>query len=372
MKLGMVRKCRTTLALTLLLGACGRNAAPPVAPPVEVGVVKVASGTIPLDFLYTARTRGVREVEVRARVSGILQKRYYREGERVAANALLFKIDPEPFAAEVRRLRGLLDIEQARLTDAADQRERLTSLFAKGFASRRDRDAAVTAHAAALAAHQSAKAALQRGELDLAYTEVRAPIAGVTGSESRSEGSLVEAGADSSLLTRITQSDQLYVDFSMPEREADEVRAAMKPGPLKVSLITAGRPELPGIAQLDFLDNRIDGDSGTVQAHAVLDNRTAGLSAGQFVQARIDGLMSAPGIHIPLRAVLYTADGTMLWVVDEQNRVQPRPVKLGQTLGNLVEVTQGLKPGERCVVDGILKLQPGAAVKPVVADPATR
>jgi membrane fusion protein (multidrug efflux system) len=356
------------LCALLVLAACGHKESPPAPPAVEVNVITVAVKPMPLDLKYSARTRGEREVEVHARVSGILLKRNYREGDHVAANALLFKIDPASFAEEVSRLRGLEAMEKARLVEATAQRDRILTLADKGVVSKRDRDAAVAAYATAFASAAAAKAALHQAELNLSYTDVRAPIAGDTGRESRSEGSLVDANSPSSLLTTIVQSDRLYVDFSLPEHEAAMVRAVMNKGPVTVRLAPGNAGEIAQAAKLEFLDTRIDADSGTVPARAVLDNKDGGISAGQFVLARIEGLVSTPAIYIPLRAVLNTPDGAMVWALDKDNKAQPRPLKLGHTAGNLVEVVDGLAAGDRVVVDGILKVGPGIAVKPVAID----
>jgi membrane fusion protein (multidrug efflux system) len=363
-----LRAGRVLLCALLVLAACGHKESPPAPPAVEVNVVTVAVKPMPLDLKYSARTRGEREVEVHARVSGILLKRNYREGDHVAANALLFKIDPAPFAEEVSRLRGLEAMEKARLVEATAQRDRILTLADKGVVSKRDRDAAVAAYATAFASAAAAKAALHQAELNLSYTDVRAPIAGDTGRESRSEGSLVDANSPSSLLTTIVQSDRLYVDFSLPEHEAAMVRAVMNKGPVTVRLAPGNAGEIAQAAKLEFLDTRIDADSGTVPARAVLDNKGGGIAAGQFVLARIEGLVSTPAIYIPLRAVLNTPDGPLVWALDKDNKTQPRPLKLGHTAGNLVEVAAGLASGDRVVVDGILKVGPGISAKPVVID----
>lgn len=363
------RQRRSTLfagVAFLILAGCGPAEAPPKPGAPEVNVVITTVQPVPLDLKYSARTRGEREVEVHARVSGILLKRYYREGDTVAANALLFKIDPAPFQAEVARLRGLAAMEKARLAEATDQRDRVVALFAKGFISRRERDTSVAAHASAQAAVEAAQAALRQGELNLAYTDVRAPIAGITGRESRSEGSLVEAGAASSLLTTLVQSDRLYVDFALPEPEAQLLRVAMKRGPVSVRLAPGSRGEIAEPATLEFLETRVDVDSGTVAARALYENRAIRLAPGQFVVARVEGLASTPAIYVPSRAVMHTQEGAMAWVVDQDDKAQPRPLKLGQSAGNLVEVVDGLVVGDRVISDGILKVLPGVVVKPVV------
>ena len=354
--------------LAALLAACGQHETPAAQPAVGVNIVTAAVLPMPLDLRYSARTRGEREVEVHARVSGILLARHYREGARVSAGALLFKIDPSAYAHEAARLRAMVAVEKARLDEASAQRERTEALADKGLISRRDRDVAVSSYATALASADAARAALREAELNLAYTDVRAPIGGFTGRESHSEGSLVEAGGATSLLTTIVQSERLYVDFAMPEDEARLVRAAMQAGALTVRLAPGNRSEISQAARLEFLDSRVDADSGTVAARAVMDNSQGALSAGQFVRARIEGLHSPAALYIPVRAVLNTPDGALVWTLDKDNKVQPAPLKLGESTGNLVQVDSGLVPGIRVVVDGILKVQPGVLVKPVTID----
>jgi len=355
--------------LTLVLGltACGAPEAPPPPSPPEVNIVLLKSAAVPMDLVYTARTRGEREVEVRARVSGILQKRYYREGAAVEAEALLFRIDPAPFVAAVRSAEGRLGVEQARLVEAELQRERVHKLVERGFSADRERDLAEAAFASAKAAVAAAVAELEQAKLDLAYTEVRAPIAGITGREARSEGSLIHAGAESSLLTTIAQSDRLYIDFALPEDEARLVREALtqEPEAVSVSLHTAGGKELVDKARIEFIDTRVHGDTGTVEVRATLDNTAGALAPGQFVRASIKGLSTAAGIYVPARAVLHSADGPFVWTLDDQNTVQFQPVELGLGVGNLLHVQAGLKADDRVIVDGVLKVQPGSPATPV-------
>lgn len=355
-----------TVVATLLTIACSESEVP-VPPPPEVNVATLEEASIPLDLAYTARTRGEREVEVRARVSGILEKRFYVEGSTVEAGSLLFRIDPKPLAAAVRSAEGRLGMVNAQLSEAGEQFKRVTELAARGLVAERERDLAEAVYASAKAAVAAATADLDSAKLDLAYTDVRAPISGITGREVRSEGSLVNTEDASSLLTTIAQSSRLYIDFTMPEDEARLVRDALlkQPEAVSVRLRTSGGQELPNKARIEFIDTRVQGDTGTVEVRATLENTDDALSPGQFVHAHIEGLSSDRGIYVPARAVLHSADGPFVWVLDEQDIVQFRPLKLGAGYGNLLQVQEGLAANERIIIDGVLKVQPGAAAKPV-------
>ncbi len=368
------------LATLLALTACkpatpvASGAAP--APATEVVVGVVAPRAAPLSLTYTAQTVGSREVEVRARVSGILLKRLYQEGSTVKQGQVLFELDPAPFEAAVAQQRAALAVARANQTQARRHRERVLPLVDKGLASPKERDDALSSVDVTDAQVQAAEAALRTAELNLSYTKVRAPIGGIASREARSEGSLILADSDSSLLTRIVQLEPLYVEFSAPEQEAVAVRAAWlrlqskDPGkglPVRV----AADAEQSLLASLSFIDNAVDAASGTVRMRAVLANRDRKLWPGQYVRAEFTDLTLANAITIPRRAVLSSAQGYMVWVVDADNNVQPRPVKLGRAFGEEVLISEGLQPNERYVLDGLFKVQPGVTVKPLATSTVT-
>lgn len=360
---------RSTLVTVLsVIAGCGKPPQGGAPPPPEVGVVTVAARPVPVDLSYTARTAGVREVEVRARVSGILLRKLYKEGTRVKEGDLLFRIDPAQYAAEAARARAQVGVQEAQAADARRQRERMDPLVAQGVVSKRDYDQAVATDNSAQAALAAAKAALRTAELDLSYTEVRAPIGGLTSREARSEGSLVNSDDDTALLTRISQTDRLYIEFSMAVDEAAMVRQALLSGPtssVKVLIQGPDGKDLAQGAELEFVDTLVDQTSGTVQARATLPNDATNLLPGQFVRAHIAGITLPQAAVVPTRAVLRSPMGAMVWVVGKGDKVEPRPVQPGQTAGNDVVIASGLKTGERVIVDGVIKVQPGAVVKPV-------
>ncbi|HEY3518187.1 MAG TPA: efflux RND transporter periplasmic adaptor subunit [Gammaproteobacteria bacterium] len=353
------------LSAVVSIAACrGEPPAPPAMPPVEVGVVDVQPRALPLVLEYPAQLKGVREVEVRARVSGILLERLYSEGEHVEAGEILFRIDPDPFRAEVARARATLGIEEANLGQARRDRDRIVPLYERNLASQRDRDTALAAFESAEAGVAAARAALRTAELDLSYTDVRAPIAGLTSREVRSEGSLVTAGDDSSLLTYIVQAEQLFVDFAIADGDAELIGAALASehkDKIGIRVTDAQGRAIAGTGRIEVVSPRVDDATGTVGIRAVLDNPD-GVVPGRIVRAHVDGVSIPDSLVIPKRAVMHGAQGAFVWTVDGNSQVAIAPVELGALAGNDVAVTAGLTPGARVIVDGILKVGPGAPV----------
>jgi len=353
-----------------LLSGCGGPDGGQTAPPTpEVAVVTVEKGNLPLDLAYTGRAVGSREVEVRALVSGILLERRYQEGRAVRQGEVLFRIDPDRYRAALERAQAELGVERAKLAEARRQRDRIVSLLEKNLVSQRQLDEAVSAFEVAEANTAAAQARLRTAQLDLSYTEVRAPIGGLTSREVRSEGSLVTAGDESSLLTRIVQADPIYIEFTLPEAEAAQVRARLATGtaPL-VRVEVQGGAQHPEPAKLTFVDNAVEATSGTVRARAVMPNPDGKLVPGQFVRAQLEGVEIPDAVTVPRRAVMSSAQGSFVWLVGEGDAVDLRPVRLAGMVGERAVIAEGLAGGERVIVEGVLKVQPGVKVKAVAPE----
>jgi membrane fusion protein (multidrug efflux system) len=357
------------IAAAVLAGCSKGNPQGGEMPPPEVTVAAVTTGNVPTLLEYTGRAAGSRDVEIRARVSGILLERRYQEGSAVRKGDLLFRIDPEPYRAAAAQARAEVGVAQARLDEARRQRDRILPLFEQNAASQRQRDEVVSQFEVAQANLEAARARLRTAELDLSYTEVRAPIDGLTSREVRSEGSLVTAGTESSLLTRVVQTDPVYVEFSVPDSEAARVRAATAAGNGKLDVHLqreeGGAPIEGG--KLAFVDTSVESGSGTVRARAVFPNTDGLIVPGQFVRVQVEGVAIANATTVPRRAVMSSAQGTFVWVVGQGEAVELRPVRLAGESGDLALLAEGVRAGERVVVEGVLKVRPGVKVKAVAA-----
>ena len=358
----------------LALAGCQENEAaeaPPAPPPPEVAVVEVAPKDVPVSFEYAGRTAGSREVEVRARVSGILLERTYVEGEPVEAGKVLFRIDPEPFQVALQQAEARLKNEQAMLRQAERNWARVSTLYKDRAVSGRERDEALSSLETSRAGVALAEAEVRAARINLDYTTVTAPIGGVTSREAVSEGSLVGPGPDSSLLTRITQLDPIYVNFAYPDAEAATVRRMVEAGtlssngdgPLQVTVLLADGTEHPHTGQVDFTDSTVDPQTGSIRVRATVPNPDKALLPGQFVRLKVTGLSRRDAISLPARAVMQGPQGTFVYVVDESGNAQARPVKLGLATANGHVMNEGLAAGDRVIVEGVVKVRPGQPVR---------
>jgi membrane fusion protein (multidrug efflux system) len=368
---------RGAAALAIVLALAGCQKSQPQAgamPPPEVVAVTVAPRDIPAEFEYVAQIQGVREVEVRARVSGILEKWNYTEGARVAAGQSLFTIDPAPFRATLARTEAALASAQANLELAKRNAARLKPLFEARAVSQKDYDDAASAELIAEANLKSAQADVTQARLDLSYTRVEAPIAGYTSRALQAEGSLVQA--QQTLLTTISQLDPVHVIFSFTEAEHLKFNRAVAEGTLKlpkdgrfdVALVLADGSRYPRTGKVDFTDVRVNPATGTIDARAVVANPQGLLRPGQFARVHLSGGMRPGAITIPQRAVLEGPGTKIVLTVNAQGLVEPRPIQVGDWVGQDWIITSGLKAGDQVIVDGMVKAAPGKPVR--IAQPA--
>lgn len=355
------------LALAVLsLAGCGPEPAPPAPPPLKVTCLTVKESSVPASVLAPGQVEGVREVEVRARVTGILQTVDYREGARVRAGDLLFRIDPAPYEAAAALARAQLAQESARASQADAEADRQERLHAQKAASEKDRLDAVAARDAAAAARDAAAARLRLAELDLGYCEVRSPVDGVAGRRLRTEGALVNPAGPDGLLTTVVSSDQVWVRFGIPEADHGRLFGGVDGGAsgADVSLTLPDGSEHPLRGKVDFSSPEVDQRLGNVQLRARFDNAKGSLMAGQFVRVRVVG-RPVRACLVPQVALVQTAQGRAIFVVSAEGMVESRLVTLGDAVGEDVAVLSGLKAGERVALDQVQKLRGGLKVVPV-------
>ncbi|HEY0879819.1 MAG TPA: efflux RND transporter periplasmic adaptor subunit [Zeimonas sp.] len=354
-------------AFAVLAGCDGNatastNAAPQAPPPTEVSVLEMQPTRVPIVLEAVARTEGSREVEVRARVSGILERQAFREGETIRAGAPMYRIERAPFEIALAQARAALAQEKARLERARIEAERLAPLVENRAISRREYDDAVSNRQQSSAALQLAQARVREAELNLSYTAVNAPISGITGRALRSEGSLVQAGTESSLLTTVTRADPIWVRFALSEPEYLQLReAGERASSVRVALPDGGVYERAG--RLNFTGSTIDGRLGTVQLRAEFPNPSLQLLPGQFVKALVQ-VGERDAFVVPQVAVQQSERGRFVWVIDPSDRAEQRFVQTDGWSGHDWVVREGLNAGDRVAIDNVLRLRPGAGVTP--------
>jgi multidrug efflux system membrane fusion protein len=351
-----------SLVLPLALAACtvGEAGNPPPAPPApEVTTAEVAVRDLNDWADFTGRLEAVESVEIRPRVGGFVESVHFSEGGRVAAGDLLYQIDARPFKAEVDRLRAERERGLAELKLAHSYRDRAERLLAQKATSQEDAEQLTADATVAAARLASVEAALEKAELDLSFTRVTAPIAGRVSRAIVTAGNLVDA---SIVLTRVVSDDAVYAYFDVDEQTyLDHIRQSQtEDSVVHVGLIN--EEGYPHAARLDFVDNQIDPNHGTIRARAILDNREGQFTPGLFARMKLVSPRQHSVALVDDRAVGTDLGKRFVFVVDEQGVVQYRSVETGRLADGLRVVTNGLSSGDVVVVNGLQRVRPGVTV----------
>ncbi|WP_246093655.1 efflux RND transporter periplasmic adaptor subunit [Zoogloea ramigera] len=362
----------STLSATLLLAACSSKEQPPAGPPggamppLPVTALEMQPTRVETSVEAVAQTEGAREVEVRARVGGILEKRVFDEGSPVKAGQALYQIDRAPLETAVAQAKAQLAEARARVEQTQREAARLKGLLAQQAISQREYDTASSDNSVAVATVQAAQAALRQAELNLSYATVTAPVGGISGRSVVSEGTLLATGGGT-LLTTVVQVNPMWVRFSIPEAE---LSAAMPEGRFKpqairgVELVLPDGSSYPVRGKLNFAASQIDPKLGTLQLRGEFANPEGRLLPGQFVRARLITGERSGVFKVPQAAVMQTEKGPIVMTVDADNKVAPRPVKTGQWSGPDWIILGGLQAGDKVIVDNLMKARPGTTVAP--------
>ena len=370
---------RSSLLVAALatLAACG-PATPPQAqrPPPEVGVVEMQPQPFELSIELPGRTAAYRVAEVRPQVSGIVQKRLFEEGSTVTAGQALYQIDPAPYRVVVQRAVAQLKLARTSAEVARLKAERFAPLARSGAVAKQDNDDVQATYQQALANVDAARAALEAARIDLRYTRVEAPIAGVISESYVTEGALVTAGQPQRL-AQVTQLDPIYVDIQRPTAELLQLRREFEAGRLERAGPDTARIELrledgsayPLPGQLAFSGVTVDPGTGSVNLRAVYPNPDGHLLPGMYVRGRLREGIEPAALLVPQPAVTRGADGqASVLVVGADNTLELRPIRTRRAAGDAWLVDTGLSAGDRVVVRGPLRLSPGMPVSPVPAN----
>jgi len=359
----------TSVLLALALAGCGSKAAETAGgpPPAEVSVAAVVAKTVRPWSEFTGRIAAVESVELRPRVSGYIERVAYTEGQEVKEGDLLFVIDQRPYQAQLAQAQAQLERARSDASLAKTQDARAEALIARNAISREDYEARHAASASSNAAVRAAEAAVASARLNLQFTEIRAPISGRAGRAFITAGNLAQA--DATLLTTLVSLDPMHVYFESDEQTflASQAEAGDGADNNAVRVGLAGETDFPRAGTVDFVDNQVDPNTGTIRARAVLPNPDRVLTPGLFARVQLQGSDELKALLIDDKAVLTDQDRKYVYVLGVDHTAQRRDITLGTTVDGLRVVTTGLKPGDQVVVDGVQKVFfPGMPVKATV------
>jgi RND family efflux transporter MFP subunit len=369
-------------ALLALICGCGETTPPPAAPPAEVSISRPLALTVTDAIDYTGTTAPLEQVEVRARVTGFLKEVHFAPRQKVEQGALLFTIDKDPFQNAVATAQATLAATRAQLDKAENDANRMQDLFNKGASSSEELRDDISKRDSLKAAADANEARLAQSRLELSWCEVRAPISGRVARQLLDPGNIITA--DTTVLTNIVNDDEIYVYFNASERDILTLRAAGRQQAQAAGKSATSQPEprdlrwpvqiglmteegFPHEGYLDYVAPALDAATGTQQVRAVFPNHDGVLLAGLFVRIHIPIGKPYNALAVSERALGSDQGQRYLFVVNDQNQVDYRPVTVGTLQEGMRVVSAGLKPEDRVVVLGMQRVRPGLTVKPVEA-----
>ncbi len=353
-----------------LIGCEKKPTATKETPPTKVDTIIIKQENLDLTGKYMGQTIGFSSVEVKAQISGILLKRHYKRGDYVEKGELLFEIDKAQAEAAFNQANAMYSQALSALNNAEKEWERVSSLYKQNAVSAKTRDDSLNAFNSAKANVAATKASMNNAQIQLNYTNVVAPISGYTSLEAPNNGSLINAG---SRLTLINKTDPMYVTFSLPGSEVFRTMRYVREGKAqtlgegsKATITLMSNQPYSHDGKISFIDTQIDPVTNSLKARAEFPNPNGELIPNMYVEVELYGTMLKDVIVIPQSAVLHTANGSMVYKVDKDNKVSLTPVKLGDTFANLFVIDSGLAQNDQVVIKGITKITPNSVVKPTV------
>ncbi|MBM3564585.1 MAG: efflux RND transporter periplasmic adaptor subunit [Alphaproteobacteria bacterium] len=352
------------LAVSAGRGGKGPQKGPPPAP---VLAAQSETADVPVTLAAIGSVQARASVAIKSRVDGHLLEAHFREGQTVAKDDLLLRIDPRPFAAQLKQAEAALARDRAQLAKAKADLSRYGSLTEKGFASRQKYEEAQAAVDSLAATIRADEAAVELARLQLEYTTIRAPIGGRAGSLLVAPGNLVKAG-DAQPLVVINETRPVYVSFTLPEQHLNEIRRRMAEGGIAVDVRPSEDRGQPVAGVVDFVNNAVDPATGTIGLRATIANQDERLLPGQFVTVRVTMNTLKGAVVVPSQAIQNSQKGQYVYVVkaatlkDGRGEVEQRYIKPGPAFESKTVVAEGVAAGETVIVEGQMRLQPGGRV----------
>lgn len=344
-------------------GACKKKEQKPAGlPPVPVTISAAEQKSVPLQIGAIGNVEASSTVAVKAQVGGTLTTIHFTEGQDVKKGDLLFTIDPRPYEAALKQAEAILARDGAQHENARAEERRYAELVKKGYVSQTQYEQVRTNAAALEAVAQASKAAVENARLQLAYCTIRAPFSGRTGSLVVYEGNLIKANADTPMVT-INQIQPVNVSFAVPEKHLPEIKKYMAGGALMVEAVLSKDDRTPLQGRLTFIENAVDTATGTIKLKGSFTNSDRKLWPGQFVNLQLTLMTQSNAVVVPSQAVQTGQKGPFVFMVKEDATVEARTVVVSRTFGEGSVIESGLKPGEKVVTDGQVRLSPGTKVE---------
>lgn len=334
---------------------------PRAKPPVPVKVAQAVQKNVPVQVKAIGNIEAYTSVAIKSQVSGQIARIHFSEGSDVAKGALLISIDPEPFQATLSQCEANLAKDQAQAKFAREQANRYAGLLKDGIVTRDQYDLLLSNAESLAATVASDRAAIKNARIQLGYCSIRSPISGRTGTIALQPGNLVKAN-DLAIVT-VNQLTPIYVTFSLPEKRLAEIKRAMAAGQLKIEAVIPGEPGATEAGTISFLDNAVNPATGTIKLKGVFANKSRKLWPGQFTDVLITLSSRQNAVVVPTTAIQTGQQGEFVFVVQADNKVEMRPVTSTAAAGEESVIDKGLAAGETVVIDGQLRLTPGAVVE---------
>ena len=356
------------VATAFLLPACESKKEASAPPPPVVTTMDIVQRDVPVSFEYVAQTQSSHLVNIQARVSGFLDKRLYTEGAVVKEGQVLFQMDAKPFQVQLDQAMAALAKQEAALETARLNLERTKPLTEQNALSQKDLDDATGQYQSAGAATEQAKAQVESAKLNLSYTTITSPVTGLSSSARQTDGTYINP--QNSLLTTVSVLNPIWVNFSISENEMYKYREQTAKGLLRspnykdfeVEIILVDGSIYPYKGQMTFAEPSYNAQTGTFLVRATVNNPEGLLRPNQYVRARVKGSVRPNAILVPQRAVQQGSRGHFVWVVGKESKAEQRPVVVGDWQLDDWFIYEGLRSGEKLVIDGGLTLRPGMIV----------